>query len=173
MNWKSSIKFPVIAFLLALLLTGCYEANLVPLEIGAKAPEAQLTLLSGEVVEITNHPGKAQIITFMSSWCPCSNESIPLIKNILERKEIDPEGKIAFLMVGFQSPEKKFRAFAEKWQIPFPVGYDKRDKIARIYGVTAPPTTIFIDAQGVVKKVYFGNIKDNEEEFAEWMKALL
>ncbi len=173
MNWKKSCKLPVFGFFFAILLAGCYEETSVSLEVGAKAPAAVLTLLNGESLEITEHPGQAQIITFMSSWCPCSNESIPLIKNILDRKEIDPDGRIAFLMIGFQSPKSKFVKFADKWQVPFPVGYDDGDEIARSYGVTAPPTTIFIDANGVVKRVFYGNIKDTEQEFAIWMRELL
>lgn len=173
MSWKKSFNFRAFTLFALILLAGCYEDNLTPLEIGAEAPAAVLTLLNGDTMEITNHPGQALIITFMSSWCPCSNESIPLIKTILERKEIDRDGKIAFLMIGFQSPKSKFKKFAAKWQIPFDVGYDKGDEIARAYGITAPPTTVFIDAQGVVQRVFYGNIKDNEQEFSMWMRELL
>ncbi len=173
MNWTKFYNFPAITILLAVFLTGCFEENVIPLEVGAKAPLSTLTLLDGNTMEITNHPGQAQVITFMSSWCPCSNESIPLIKKALSHNNISRDGKIAFLMIGFQSPESKFVKFAAKWQIPFPVGYDDGDKIARTYGVKAPPTTIFIDTQGVVKRVFYGNIKDKEQEFSTWVSELL
>ncbi len=171
MNWTRYFKLPATVIFLLALLTGCFEENLVPLEIGTKAPPSTLTLLSGETIELTDHQGQAQVITFMSSWCPCSNESMPLFKKA--HMAYDKEGKIAFLMVGFQSPESKFISFAGKWQIPFPVGYDDGDKIARVYGIKAPPTTVFVDAKGVVKRVFYGNIKDKEDEFLTWMSDLL
>ncbi len=172
MNWTRYFSYPTVV-LLSLLITGCFEENVNPLEIGAEAPPATLTLLNGETKEVSDHPGQAQVITFMSSWCPCSNESIPLIKKAFEQYNNGTESKIAFLMIGFQSPESKFEDIASKWQVPFAVGYDDGDKIARAYGVTAPPTTVFIDAEGKVKRVFYGNIKDKEQDFLEWTRELL
>lgn len=172
MNWTRSFSFPA-ALLLALLLTGCFEENVNPLEIGAMAPPSTLTLLSGESLEVADHPGQAQVITFMASWCPCSNESIPLMKKTYERYNGGTKSRIAFLMIGIQSPESKFRDKAGKWQVPFPVGYDDGDEVARIYGIKAPPTTVFIDVEGKVKRVFYGNIKDREEDFHRWMNELL
>lgn len=124
MNWTRYFSFPAAAVFLSLLLTGCLPENVIPLEIGAKAPPSMLTLLNGETKEVTDHPGQAQVITFMASWCPCSKESIPLMKKVFERYNNGTESKIAFLMIGIQSPESKFKRFAKKWQVPFPVGYD-------------------------------------------------
>jgi peroxiredoxin len=173
MNWTRYFSFPAVVVFLALLLTGCFEDNGTPLEIGAKAPPSTLTLLNGETREVTVHPGRAQVITFMSSWCPCSDESIPLFKKAFERYNSGTESKIAFLMIGIQSPESKFEDVAGKWRVPFPVGYDDGDEIARAYGIKAPPTTVFIDAEGTVKRVFYGNIKDKEEEFLEWTSDLM
>jgi peroxiredoxin len=176
MNWTRYFSLPATvlpAVLLALLVTGCIEENVTPLDIGAMAPPSTLTLLNGETREVAAHPGQAQVITFMSSWCPCSNDSIPMMKKAFELHNSGGEGKIAFLMIGFQSPEGKFRDKAGKWQVPFPVGFDDGDEIARVYGITAPPTTVFIDAQGKVKRVFYGNIKDVEEDFFKWTSELL
>lgn len=173
MNWTRYFSIPATVVFLSLLLTACFEENVTPLEIGAKPPPSTLTLLNGETMEVTDHPGQAQVITFMASWCPCSNDSIPLMKETYKRYDKGTESKISFLMIGIQSPESKFRKKTDKWQVPFPVGYDEGDKIARAYGITAPPTTVFIDAEGRVKRVFYGNIKDKEEDFRKWMNELL
>ena len=173
MNWTRYFSYPTVVVFLGLPLMGCFEQNVIPLEIGAKAPPATLTLLNGETREVSDHPGQAQVITFMSSWCPCSNESIPLIKKAFEQYNIGTESKIAFVMIGFQSPESKFEDVASKWRVPFAVGYDDGDKVARAYGIKAPPTTVFIDVEGKVKRVFYGNIKDKEEDFLEWTRELL
>ncbi len=172
MNWTKYFSFPAVVVFLGLPLMGCLEENTNPLEIGAKIPPSTLTLLDGETMEVTNHPGKAQVITFMASWCPCSKQSIPLIKKAFKRYGTGNESKIAFLMIGFQSPENKFRNKVGEWQVPFPVGYDDGDRIARMYGIAAPPTTVFIDATGTVKRVFYGNIQDREEDFHKWTDEL-
>lgn len=173
MNWTRYFSFPAAVVLLGLTLSSCIEDNVTPLQIGAKAPSAKLTLLNGQVMEVAEHAGRAQVITFMSSWCPCSNESIPLMKKAYQNYNNGTESRIAFLMIGFQSPEGKFRDKAGKWQVPFPVGYDDGDEIARAYGIKAPPTTVFIDAEGTVKRVFYGNIKDKEKDLYNWMNELL
>ena len=164
----------VLALMLALTpaLSGCLE-DVMPLEIGAKAPPAEITLLSGETRQITDHPGKGQGITFMSSWCPCSNESIPMMKKAYDMHGQGDDGKIAFLMMGIQDPESKFRDFVAKWEMPFPAAYDDGDDIGRLYGVKQPPTTVFIDKEGIVQRVFYGNIKDREEDFYLWIEGLL
>ncbi len=173
MNWKRYFSVPSVVVFLSLLTTGCFEENVMPLKIGAKAPPSMLTLLNGETKDITDHHGRAQVVTFMASWCPCSNESIPLIKKAFEQHNSGTESRISFLMIGFQSPKRKFDDIARKWGLPFPVAYDDGDKIARAYGIKAPPTTVFIDAKGHVKRVFYGNIKDVEKDFLRWTNELL
>lgn len=171
MSWIKFFNIPAVVFL-ALTLSGCFE-DIIPLEVGSKAPPSTLMQLNGKPLQLTDHPNKGQVITFMSSWCPCSNESIPMMKKAYGLYGEGDTGKIAFLMVGIQDPEYKFRAFVEKWDIPFPTGYDDGDEIARLHGVKQPPTTIFIDKEGMVQRVFYGNIKDRETEFYQWVEELL
>jgi len=171
MSWTRYFKIPVAA-LLALTLSGCLE-DVVPLQVGSPAPPAKLTLLNGDTVELTEHPGKGQIIIFMSSWCPCSNESIPIIKKSYDTYGKGDGGRIAFVMVGIQDPRSKFEAFVEKWQLPFPAGHDDGDEIARNYGVRQPPTFVFVDKSGKVQRFFYGNIKDKARAFQYWVKELL
>lgn len=171
MSWKKFFNVPAAVFL-ALTLSGCLE-DVIPLEVGSKAPPATLIMLDGAPREMTDHPGKGLIITFMSSWCPCSNDSIPMMKKAYGLHGQGDQGKVDFLMLGIQDPESKFRGFVEKWDIPFPAGYDDGDDIARLYGVKQPPTTIFVDKEGTVQRVFYGNIKDKESEFYTWVEELL
>jgi peroxiredoxin len=169
MSWKKSFKYTALAGVLALALAGCKD-DVEPLKVGIVAPPFTLALLDGGTTDMEPPHGKGHVLTFMASWCPCSNESIPLMKQAHDRYE--PEG-VEFLMIGIQDSERKFEKFVDKWELPFSAGYDPGDDIARTYGVTAPPTTIFIDRDGKVKRVFYGNIKDKEEEFLQWTKELL
>jgi len=37
-------------------------------------------MLDGKQSSLEQYAGKGLVITFMSSWCPCSNDSMPLMK---------------------------------------------------------------------------------------------
>ncbi len=170
MNWKNCFSRAACAAVMAVALSGCLEDDVKPLAEGVAAPPFTLALLDGGTADMQAPHGNGHVITFMASWCPCSNESIPLMKDAFARHR---ESDIAFLMIGIQEAESKFEKFVAKWEIPYPAGYDAGDSIARAYGVTAPPTTIFIDRDGRVKRVFYGNIKDKEEEFPRWIDELL
>ncbi len=170
MSWKKSFRYTALAGVLALALAGCFDDDVVPLKVGIVAPPFTLTLIDGGTVDMERVNGNGHILTFMASWCPCSNESIPLMKQAHARYQAQC---IEFLMIGIQDAESKFERFVDKWEFAFPAGYDSGDRIAHTYGVTAPPTTIFIDREGKVQRVFYGNIKDKEKEFLQWTKELL
>lgn len=170
MSLRKLFKYNVLFGFLAVLLAGCLDEDLTPLKVGAKAPPFVLALVDGKKMDMTRPDGSGHVLTFMASWCPCSNESIPLMKKAYA---LHKEKGTAFLMIGIQDAESKFEKFVAKWRVPFPAGYDAGNKIARAYGVTAPPTAIFIDGEGTVKRVFYGNIKDKEEAFLQWVRELL
>ncbi len=152
-----------------LLLGACFGGEpLEPLREGDKAPPFELTLTTGEKKKLTDYQGSGLVLTFMASWCPCSNESLPMFEAEYRRHA----GKINFLMVGIQEAESKFKDFVIKRQVPYHTGYDDSD-IARNYGINAPPTTVFITADGAVKRFFYGNIKDVEKRFPDWVAEVL
>ncbi|OHC75611.1 MAG: hypothetical protein A3G18_00160 [Rhodospirillales bacterium RIFCSPLOWO2_12_FULL_58_28] len=172
MNWTRYVfNFPALVVFLIPALFGCLGDDIKPLAEGVAAPKATLTLLNGETREVTDHPGRGQVVTFMSSWCPCSNDSIPMFKKAF--KLHGENQRLAFLMIGIQDSRDKFAETVGKWDIPFPAGFDAGNKIARTYGVKQPPTTVFIDKDGKVKKFFYGNIKDVEEDFYKWLEGLV
>lgn len=170
MNWAKFSSRRVLAVCLMLALSACLEDDVKPLAVGVQAPAFTLELVGGGTAKMAPPYPNGRVITFMSSWCPCSNESIPLMKNTYRDYR---EKGIEFLLVSIQDSEGKFRKFIEKWEVPFLAGYDPGEKISRAYGVTAPPTTVFVDRDGKVRRVFYGNIKDKEKEFLQWTKELL
>lgn len=163
-------NFCAIVFLAA-LMSGCSEETSRPLlQVGEKAIPFTLELLDGKQTQLDQYAGKGLVITFMSSWCPCSNDSMPLMKQAYAEHKND---QVAFLMVGIQDSRTKFEKYVEKWAVPFATGYDKGDRIAKDYGVSSPPTTFFIDKNGIVKRAFYGNIAKKPDEFKQWIKEIL
>lgn len=171
MSWTRYVsKAPLLAVFVALVLSGCGD-GIKPLTPGTPAPKGTLTLLDGSTEELPGGGGKGRIITFMSSWCPCSNDSIPMMKKAY--KLHGENGHVSFLMIGIQDARKKFVEVNKKWQVPFPVGFDSSNEIARAYGIKQPPTTVFVGKDGKVTRFFYGNIKDVEEDFYKWIEELV
>lgn len=162
-------NFCAVVFLAA-FLSGCSEESKPLLQVGEKALPFTLELLDGKQSSLDQYAGKGLVITFMSSWCPCSNESAPLMKQAYSKHK---DGQIAFLMIGIQDSRSKFEKYAAKWEIPFSAGYDKGDRIAKDYGVSSPPTTFFIDKNGIVKRAFYGNIAKKPDEFLKWVEEII
>ncbi len=163
-----SNRLLLVAFI-AVVLGGCSESGPPLLQVGEKAPPFKLQLLSGEQVSLEQYAGKGLVVTFMASWCPCSNDSMPMMKKAYQKHK----GDINFLMIGTQDARSKFEQYTQKWSVPFSAGYDEDDQITRSFGVSSPPTTFFIDQTGIVKRAFYGNIKDKSEAFPDWIEALL
>lgn len=143
--------------LLLIVLTGCSgpKDKQPTAKVGTSAPLFSLNLINGGSVTLDSFKGKPLVITFMASWCPCSNESAPVFKETYSK--YNPKG-VEFLMIGIQDSESKFKKFVDKKQFTFPAGFDKGDKIARLYGVNAPPTTFFISRDGKIAKAFYGKL---------------
>ena len=170
MNLINCFKKFCAGFFLIALISGCGEESKPLLQVGEKALPFTLELIGGQQIQLGDYAGKALAITFMSSWCPCSNESMPLMKQAYATHQND---QIVFLMIGIQDSRSNFEDFVKKWNPPFPAGYDKKDRIANDYGVSSPPTTFFIDKNGIVKRAFYGNIAKKPDEFQQWVKEII
>jgi peroxiredoxin len=169
MNLTDYFKhFAWILFFLG-TLTCCSGDNFPALQVGAQAPVFTATSLDGKTRSISDYHDKGLIMIFMSSWCPCSNESIPIVNDAYQRHKND---NVEFLMVGIQEARSKFERFIARRSILFPAIYDDDKLISRPYGINAPPTMVFINKNGVVKRVFYGNIKDKKEEFVQWVEEI-
>lgn len=164
----SPIRF--LFLLLLTILTACSgpQDKQPTARVGAAAPAFTLTLANGGSITLDSFKGKSLVITFMASWCPCSNESAPVFKEAYSK--YNPKG-VEFLMIGIQDSESKFKKFIDKQQFPFPAGFDKGDKIARLYGVNAPPTTFFIDQAGKIARAYYGKVVEIEK-LSAWVDEI-
>ena len=169
MNSASYFKYCAWTLLLLGALSGCTGDNFPALQVGVQAPAFTATSLDGKTRSISDYHGKGLLIIFMSSWCPCSNESIPIVNAAYQRHKKDG---VEFLMVGIQEASSKFEGFIAKRSILFPAIYDGDKLISRSYGINAPPTMVLIDRDGMVKRVFFGNIKDKEKEFEHWLEEI-
>lgn len=112
------------------------------------APDFTVTDLEGNEVHLSDFLGKPVVLNFWASWCgPCKSE-MPDFEEIYAEYGDD----IHFVMVnatdGSRETVDAASSFIAEQGYTFPVYYDTEYDASITYGVTALPTTYFIDAEG-------------------------
>ena len=112
-----------------------------------KAPDFAVTDAEGKQVRLSDYVGKPVVLNFWASWCgPCKSE-MPDFQAAYETY-----GDVQFLMVnmtdGSRETVDRAKAYVEEMGFTFPVLFDTQSEAAMTYGVTAIPSTYFIDSEG-------------------------
>lgn len=122
---------------------------------GFLAPDARVLDASGQEIPLSSLRGKPVILNFWASWCkPCQAE-MPTLQKI--HQDYAPRGLIILgVNATYQDRASFALAFAQEMKLTFPIYFDVTGKAAGEYQVRALPSTYFIDAKGVIRKVVIG-----------------
>lgn len=120
---------------------------------GRPAPDFALADLRGNTVRLSDLRGKVVFINFWASWCgPCQQE-MPEIEKVYQ-KYVDKG--VVFLGVDIQESSSVVRQFVQRGGYNWTFLLDATGLVTSRYGVTAIPTSFFVDRNGVIREVYLG-----------------
>ncbi|MBN1642656.1 MAG: TlpA family protein disulfide reductase [Anaerolineae bacterium] len=153
---RTTIWALVAASILGLLVLGLLSTRQARPAQGDPAPSFALTMWDGSRVSLRDLRGEVVVLNFWASWCtPCEREA-PALQSVWETYQ---DRGVTFLGVTYQDAEEAGRAFVDEYGITYANGTDERGQISRAYGVLAVPETFVIDAQGVVARIYVGEVE--------------
>lgn len=113
------------------------------------APDFTMQDMAGNAVSFSDYTGVPIVLNFWASWCPPCKAEMPDFEKVY--KEYDPN-ELRFLMVNLVGASgetvEKGTAFIEESGYTFPVFFDINMEASAWYGISAIPTTFFIDADG-------------------------
>jgi peroxiredoxin len=142
------------------------EAPAEGLRAGATAPELavplpdgttyQLTDLDGRPIRLADLRGKVVWLNFWASWCPPCQQETPILR-ALDAKYRDRGLAIIGISVQETTPTD-VKAYADRYQLGYTIGFDGSGHILRTYRVFALPTQFFIDPNGVIELVLNGPV---------------
>lgn len=126
--------------------------------LGQPAPEWSLTTLEGTPLSSDDLAGRPYLVNFWASWCiPACVDEHPVLADAHERYGDD------LLIVGViyqDSPDDARDFLARHGDAGYAHLIDESGALAIDYGVTGPPETFFVDADGVVRDKQFGPLTD-------------
>jgi peroxiredoxin len=133
-----------------------------------EAIDFRLPDLAGSRWQLSDRRGRVVLVNFWATWCPpCREETPGLVRLYRDYKSRGVD------MVGISmddDPREAVPPFLRKYGVPYPVLVPD-SSFALGNEVDSLPTTLLIDRQGRVAKVYVGAV--GEDELGQELNALL
>ena len=137
---------------------------------GKQAPDFALKSSTGENLRLSEYRGEVVMVNFWATWCgPCRQE-MPLLEELFSRYE-----RVGFTLLGVNIDDDPRRAMqmAKELGVTFPVVFDDRKEVSRLYDVNAMPVTVLVDKEGRVRHVHHGYKPGYEEKYLTQVRSLL
>lgn len=122
------------------------------LAVGQKAPNLQVTLLDGSVMNTSDFLGTPMWINFMATWCPQCQDELPMMEDY--SSQLGNEMNVLVVDVG-EDP-KAVKDFMKSLKFALTVGVDPDGTVQRQWGAYALPVHYWLDEQGIVRDVVYG-----------------
>ena len=156
---------------LALLVTVFAATSLASSGLeGQLAPDFALKSSTGENLRLSEYRGDVVMINFWATWCgPCRQE-MPLLDQLYTRYE-----RVGFNLLGVNIDDDSRRAMQmiEELGVNFPVLFDARKEVSKLYDVIAMPSTVILDREGNLRYVHHGYEPGYENDYQDQIRALL
>ena len=136
--------------------------------LGSEAPDFVLKSLSGKNVRLSEYRGEVVMLSFWATWCGDCRAQLAELGEMRDRYQ---DAGVELLAVSLdQNARQAGQMMAEA---SYPVLHDGAGEIGRLYDVTKMPVMVLIDRGGVVREVFEGFRRGNEEQYLERVQALL
>jgi cytochrome c biogenesis protein CcmG, thiol:disulfide interchange protein DsbE len=125
--------------------------------VGNPAPSWEATTLGGETLSSADLAGRPYVVNFWASWClpACADEHPVLADAFSANPGLEMVGII------YQDGPDGARGFLGRYgDAGYPHLLDPAGTLAVDFGVTGPPETFFVDADGIIRAKQFGPLTD-------------
>jgi thiol-disulfide isomerase/thioredoxin len=120
------------------------------------APDYAFTSMGGEYFSSKELEGKVIFIDFWGEWCAPCRAITPDLVRLYKKHKDNPN----FVMLGIaqdsRDNEQKMRDYVAKNKMEWPQFLDLRGEVLRPFGITAFPTGIVINHEGIIVQAEIG-----------------
>ena len=157
----------LLALLLLLVLSGCYQRNSAPDFVGKPAPD--FTVKDGaQALSLNQHRGKVVVLNFWATWCPPCVEEMPSLIAMQHRLK----DKVIVLAVSTDEDQAAYQRFTQQRTQGLLTIRDAERKSAELYGTYRYPETYVIDANGVLRRKFIGKVDWMSPDILDYLSKL-
>lgn len=141
---------------LALLSAGPHDR----LALDQSAPDFALAYADGQTLRLSELRGRPVVLNFWATWCtPCKAE-MPEFEALY--RETGGGSSFEILAINMREAPEPVASYGEELRLTFPLIVDPDGLLSTSYRVTVLPTTVVIDAQGIVREQHFGPLTQTQ-----------
>ncbi len=128
--------------------------------VGHRLPAVTYTRFDGSTATLADLDGKPLVLNFWSATCvPCRTE-MPALEGVARREG----ASVTVLGIDTGDGHTAGADAAHQTGVTYPLAFDPHSTIASQLGTVALPTTLVVNASGVVTHVHVGAINPNDLE---------
>lgn len=132
-------------------------------EEGALAPDFQAADGEGTLLRLSDYRGRPVLVNFWATWCPACVAELPAIQAVLDHER---DQGFEVIAVSLQEDATDAQRFLDDLGVGPRLALDPDGSIARLYQVVGLPASFFVDRDGVIRKVWLGQMTPQQvEEF--------
>jgi peroxiredoxin len=135
---------------------------------GTEAPDFVLKSLAGKNFRLSELRGEVVMLSFWATWCGDCRAQLTELATMHDRYQ---DAGVELLAVSLDQNARQ--ASEVMAQASYPVLHDAAGEVGRLYDVTKMPVMVLIDRGGVVREVFEGFRRGNEQQYLEHVQALL
>lgn len=139
-------------------------------KLGYLAPAIKLTALDGNTYSLQDFSGKPTLLNFWATWCPSCRAEMSALQAFYEQHQ----GQLQVVGINWGEHASSIEKFLEGLKVTFPTLLDDRGTAFVSYQLTGVPTSLFLDAAGVIRGIWLGPMTDAELQagFARFVEGL-
>jgi len=149
-------------------ILGIHPDTAMPPKVGNRVTDFTLKDLQGNLVTLSDFAGQPVLINFWATWCgPCEAEMPDINEAYLNHRD---QGLVV-LAVNLEEHPDTVKSFVDYYQLDFLILLDRKEDVGFQYGARALPTTYFIDPDGIITYVFYGQM--DEQDIALGLSKIL
>ena len=120
--------------------------------VGLRAPAFTLPSLASGPVSLRSLRGRPVLLNFWATWCPNCKVELPVLARFARLEG----NRVHIVGIDEREPASLVAPFVASHGYPWTFLLDRSGNVGDAYGVTALPTSFFLNAAGSVRQRYTG-----------------